>query len=68
MYMNFDEFLFIMVAVIVGMLIYKIVAATINKVAELIDMIKAKRMIKVMKMVELLKASETAKKKIDEEM
>lgn len=64
MYFTFDEFVFIMAAVISGLLVYKFAATIINKVVELIDMAKAKRMLKLIKMVDILKATEEVEKKM----
>lgn len=68
MYFTFNEFVFIIMAVIVGMLIYKIGAAIIKKIAATIDKIKARRLRRMLKIIELEKASEKAEKKVDELM
>ena len=68
MYMNFDEFLFIMAAVITALVVYKLTGSIFKGIGRLFVKIGARVLRKELQVIELQKATEAAEKKIEEKM
>lgn len=68
MYFTFDEFMFIMAAVIAGILIYKISGSILKGIGRVFVKIGARVLRKELKIIEIEKAKEAAEKEANENM
>ena len=68
MYFTMDEFIFIMFAVVAGILTYKISGSILKGIGHLIIKIGARILRKELKIIEIEKAAEKTEKVIDEKM
>lgn len=68
MYMNADEFVFIVVAVLTALVVWKLTGSIFKGIGRLVVKIGAKVLRKELQVIELQKAAEAAERQVNEKM